>query len=510
MCPCHLRLKARFSTLFLLSWALLFPAISSYAQYDFSQGCQKAYKAILNLHFQEARQLIASEKTSQSGNLIPAYLENYIDYLTLFIGEDHKQYDQIKPGFMARLDLLEKGINSSPYCNFCLGESNLQWAFVQMKAGDYTQAALRFRKANRYFSENARLFPDFIPNNIGLGITTFLAGLVPDSYKWIANLIGIHGSVIQGLQQLKIAADYTGSDVIYNQFKPQALLYMAMVSVNLGKNKIEALKIVELFANPVNSQSPLIIFARANILMKNGMNEKALEILSQRLRDPSCFPFYFLDFMEGNARLNNLDTAALTNYRYFLRHFRGDHYVKSAWQKVGWLNFIRGDTNGYYQAMAKMISIGAANGDEDRQALREAESKQVPNLYLLRARLLFDGGYYEKVLNELLNRPTKSFLFTKKDLVEYSYRLGRTYQESGNLEKAFSYYRLTIQRGKTEPWYYAASAALQMGLIFENKGEMQRADSAYHVCLDCKPAEYKNSLSQKAKAGINRIKANHP
>ena len=133
---------------------------------------------------------------------------------------------------------------------------------------------------------------------------------------------------------------------------------------------------------------------------------------------------------------------------------------------------------------------------------------KIPNLVLLKARLLFDGGYYDKALNELLNSPTKSFLFTRKDLVEYSYRLGRIYHESGNPDKALSFYRLTIQRGKNDPWYFAAASALQMGLIYESRGDFSRADSAYNVCLECKPAEYKNSLSQKAKAGISRIKSN--
>ncbi|MCX6282021.1 MAG: hypothetical protein NTU51_08655 [Bacteroidetes bacterium] len=510
MYPHHTRPKARFSIIFLLSWAFLFSSYSSFSQFNYSTGCQNAYQDILNLKFQDAQRHLTIERSSDPGNLIPLYLENYIDYLTLFISEDHSHYDKIKPAFMNRLDALEKGLDSSPYRDFCLGESNLQWAFVQMKFGEYTQAALRVRKANQYFTTNAKRFPEFIPNNIGLGITHFLAGLVPDSYKWIATIMGINGSVSQGLRELKSVANYSGSDVIYNQFKPQALLYMAMVSANLGKDKSEALKVVELFARNNGSSGPLIIFARASILMKNGKNEKALEILSQRPHDPGSFPFYFLDFMEGNARLNNLDTSALTNFTYFLGHFRGEHYIKSAWQKVGWLKFIKGDTNGYRQAMVKVIGSGNASGEEDKQAQREAESKQLPNLVMLRARLLFDGGYYEKAAAEFLNRPSKSYLFTRKDLVEYPYRLGRIYHESGSPDKALGYYRLAIQRGKNDPWYFAASAALQMGFIYENKGDLVRADSAYHVCLECRPAEYKASLSQKAKAGINRIKTDHP
>ena len=508
MCPYHKRPKARLSILFLLSWAFLFPAYASDFQFSYTPACQKAYQAIMNLHFQEARRIIASEKSSGPGNLIPLYLENYIDYLTLFIGEEQGQYDKIKPVFQARIDAIEKGNRFSPYYNFCLGESHLQWAFVHLKFREYTQAALSVRKAYQYFSANATAFPDFIPNNIGLGTTHFLGGIVPDSYKWIAGLMGIEGTVSQGLQELRSVADYNGSNDFYNQFKPQALVYIAMVSVNLGKNKSDDLKIVSLFENGNISQSPLIIFARANIMMKNGLNVQALDLLRQRSHDAASYPFYFLDFMEGNAKLNSLDTSAMTDYRFFLDHFRGINYIKSAWQKVGWLQFIKGDTLGYRKAMAKVLDSGIANGEEDRQAVKEAESKQIPNLVLLKARLLFDGGYYDKALNELLNSPTKSFLFTRKDLVEYSYRLGRIYHESGNPDKALSFYRLTIQRGKNDPWYFAAASALQMGLIYESRGDFSRADSAYNVCLECKPAEYKNSLSQKAKAGISRIKSN--
>ena len=506
MCHFHTSLKARSSIIFLLGWVFLYSSVPSFAQFNFTPDCQKAYQSILDLRFAEARQMISSEKAAGPGNLIPLYLENYIDFLTLFIGEERSEYERIKPNFMARIAQLEKGYGTSPYCNFCLGESNLQWAFVQLKFGEYSHAALKVRKAHQYFTANAKSFPDFIPGNIGLGITHILGGVVPDNYKWISNLMGVDGTITQGLKELKNVADYSGNDANYKLFKPEALFYLALVSANLVKDKSEALKIAGLFERNNKSQSPLLIFASAGIMMKNGMNEQALELLKQRPADAASYPFYYLDFMEGIARLNSLDTSAMADFRNFLSEFRGINYIKSAWQKVGWLQFMKGDTAGYYRDMAKVLREGNAYGDEDRQAVREAESKQIPNLVLLKARLLFDGGYYEKALTEMLSHPARSFLSTRKDLTEYSYRLGRIYHESGNTAKALSYYKLTIQRGRNDPWYFAAASALQMGLIYENRGDLVRADSAYHACLACKPAEYKNSLSLKAKAGITRIK----
>jgi tetratricopeptide (TPR) repeat protein len=148
--------------------------------------------------------------------------------------------------------------------------------------------------------------------------------------------------------------------------------------------------------------------------------------------------------------------------------------------------------------------------DEDKQADYEAENGVAPNMVLLRARLLFDGGYYNSALNELLNTPVKTAIKSKRDLVEYTYRLGRIYHESGNAAKAVENYQQTVARGKTEPFYYAAAAAYQMGLLYENKGAYSAADSAYQLCLSIRPREYKTSLHQKAKAGLNRLKTMQP
>jgi tetratricopeptide (TPR) repeat protein len=94
--------------------------------------------------------------------------------------------------------------------------------------------------------------------------------------------------------------------------------------------------------------------------------------------------------------------------------------------------------------------------------------------------------------------------------VEYNYRLGRIYHESGNSAKAIERYRQTIIQGKSEPYYFAAGAALQLGLLYENNGAFQKADSAFNLCLSINTSEYKTSLHQKAKAGLNRLKTHHP
>lgn len=502
--------KAHWVRIILASGAFFLFTHFAHGQYLFNERCQHAYNHILSLRFEPARVLLAEETRSDPSNLIPVYLENYIDFLTLFIGENRVQFDQLKGKKSERVRKLEQGTEDSPYHLFCLAEVNLQWAFARLKFGDYTSAALEIKKAHGLFTENSEKYPTFFPNKIGLGIVHILVGIVPDNYKWITNLMGVDGSLDLGLKELREVATYGGHDSLLLIYKQEAAFYLAIAASNLLKNKTEALSIVnameEAPSGVVAIQSPLAIYAKASVMMKNGLNDKALAVLEQRTSPKGSYHFFFLDYMEGLARLNKLDMDASANFNKYLEGFRGLNYIRSAYQKLAWISLIQGDTTKYEAYITLIKQRGASLVDEDKQAFQEATIGVRPSVILLKARLLFDGGYYQRALNELLDHPVKSFVNNRRDLVEYTYRLARIYHETGKLEKAISFYRQTIARGSNEPYYFAAASAFQMGLIYENMGHFSQADSAYRKCLSIESSEYKTSLDQKAKAGLNRLR----
>lgn len=506
--------KALFVRFFLATSAFLFLTLLSQGQYLYNDRCKDAFQLILGLQFDKARLTLQEEKKANPSNLIPVYLENHIDFLTLFIGENRVQFDQLKVNKGNRIDKLENGSEDSPYYRFCLAEVNLQWAFARLKFGDYTSAALEIKKAHSLFTENNKKFPSFLPNKIGLGVVHVIAGIVPENYKWITNLIGVDGSMEQGLTELREVATYSGTDPLFLIYKQESSFYLGIIAANLQKNKKDALTIIDLFENQHpdsrTEQSPLVIFARANILMKNGLNDRALKVLQQRTSSPQDFPFYFLDYLEGLARLNQLDLEASSFFRRYVDNFKGMNYIKSAYQKLAWIALIQGDTVAYGNYSSLIEKKGSSLVDEDKQAQNEANIGIHPSVVLLRSRLLFDGGYYQRALAELLDNPVSSFVKNRRDLVEYTYRLARIYHETGSTAKAIDYYRQTIKRGSNEPYYYAAASAFQMGLIYENSGDYLRADSAYQKCLSIKTQEYKTSLNQKAKAGLNRVRKQIP
>ncbi len=490
--------------------AFLFLCFFSRAQYALNDRCFSTYRQIILLRFQDARSLIKLEKSEHPGNTFPVYLENYIDFLTLFIGEEKDIYEKQKSFFHSRIKKLEQGDPNSPLFLFTQAEVNLQWALVGLKFEEYTSSALKIRKAYQLFSENQRIFPDFLPNRLGLGIIHIMAGLIPENYNWIARLAGVDGSVENGLSELQQMVSYKGDDRVFRMFRHQAGFYLSIATTSLSKDKSTALRTLLNMEDNLSADSlegsPLFTFVRVNILMKNGKNDEARQVLESRTVDPHAFPFHYLDYLDGLTRLRKLDLTAGNCFQKYLTSFKGINYIKSAYQKLAWISWLKGDSTACRKYYERVKKFGNTIVDEDKQALYEAEKGIFPNKVLLKIRLLFDGGYYDQALNDLLGTPLKTYVISKKDFIEYGYRLARVYHERGNTDKALYYYLQTVELGKNETFYFAAAASFQMGLIYEDRREFKKADSVYRLCISMRNTEYKTSLNQKAKAGLNRLK----
>jgi tetratricopeptide (TPR) repeat protein len=205
-----------------------------------------------------------------------------------------------------------------------------------------------------------------------------------------------------------------------------------------------------------------------------------------------------------------LDPDADLYFIRFLKNFRGQNYIKSGYQKLAWTFLLKGNIPKYEEYIGKALNRGALLVDNDIQANREAKYKEQPNIILLKTRLLSDGGYTDRAIHLLLDQSVKSVVKTPKDLLEYNYRLGRIYQQSGNQSEALKYFGITMRDGAGQSWYFAENAALQSGIIYEQNKEYRNAAQCYRLCLSMKNTEYKNSLDQKARLGMKRIKSYLP
>jgi len=100
---------------------MIFPLLAFAQKVEVNNRCKQAYDAVVALRFYEAKVLIDSEMRRNPQNLYPLYLKNFMDFLTLFIGEDKNLYDSLEKVKENRIALMESLNEDNPYRNYLLG-----------------------------------------------------------------------------------------------------------------------------------------------------------------------------------------------------------------------------------------------------------------------------------------------------------------------------------------------------------------------------------------------------
>ena len=237
--------------------------------------------------------------------------------------------------------------------------------------------------------------------------------------------------------------------------------------------------------------------------MKNFKNDQAVDYYRYN-HDVNKTILHYNNYMLGMTMLNKLDYNAETYLAKFCNNFKGFNYVKDAFLRRGWIKLLQGNNNGYLEMLTHIPKRGIKLTDSDKAADQAAKTKTIPNLTLLKSRLLMDGGYYQQALNQLAGKNANDFS-APEEKVEFAYRAGRIYQLTGNHEKAMAFFKETIARGAKLPIYYAASAALEAGNISEQQKDFTSARKYFQQCLDMPDSDFKNSIDFKAKAGLQRV-----
>ncbi|MCG3166668.1 MAG: hypothetical protein POELPBGB_02448 [Bacteroidia bacterium] len=482
---------------------LLF-SLQSFASFDFNTNCRNAYEDIVSLKFKAAKTKLDSERKTNTGNTIPVFLDNYIDFFTLIIGENPADFNTLQKNKDLRLRQLEKADSKSPWFLYSQAEVNLQWAFIHVKFGEYLSAVSEINKAYKLLEDNSAKFPSFLPNIKSMGLLHAIIGTVPDNYKWAVNIMGIDGTIKQGVKELNTVVSLSQTNSEYNYLLTESLFLLSFVELNLSKDKDNIEKLYTTLKY-LPGYNPLLTFAKASIAIKTSRNNDAITFLEKRTESTEQYPFYYLDLLTGEAKLNRLDMDADVYIKKYIENFKGASYIKTAYQKLAWFNLLIGDTEAYKKNINLISSKGNDIADEDKQAQKEADEGIVPNLKLLKARLLFDGGYYLQALTVLVKEGNAKDFTSEKDQLEFTYRLGRIYHSWGKQDEAIPYYELTIEKGAKSTHYFAANASLQLGLIYEEKKDYKKARMYFERCPSFKNKEYRNSIGQKAKAGLNRI-----
>ncbi len=488
---------------FSLALAVLIPVKANYF-YDYSPLACQAYDEIINLKIDAAHKTIAQLKQDEPENLVSHHLENYIDFFKIFINEEEEEFKRLEKNKNRRLQALKKGPQDSPYHLFIQAEIQLQWALARMKFEEYLNAFTEVSKAYKQLIQNSERHPNFIANKKSLGIIHALIGTVPENYKWGIKLLGgMEGTIAQGKSEIEEVLNYAEAN--HFLFEQETIFMYTFLMLHLNNDPQAAWQIVNNELLDLD-KSPLACFAKANVAMRTGRSEVAIEILKNRPKGKEYHPFHYLDLILGFAKLYRQDANADKFIKSYVKNYKGKNYIKEAYQKLAWHALLNDKKEDYAKYMVLCQNQGEAILDADKSALKEARAEEMPQAILLKARLLFDGGYYDRALASLENQSVIHLSKFNQQL-ELSYRKGRILHKMERYDDALEHYQSTLKQGKTSTYFYACNAALQCGLIYEHDQEFDLAINYLNVCLSLRPDSYKNSLHQKAEAALSRVYA---
>lgn len=491
-----------FFLLILFNGALIGQARGQYV-YDYNEEVQATYELLMDLQLPAAVLALEKLAVNEPTNLAILHLQNYYDFFVVYTSDEEEKYKALKKQRFDRLAQLSKGPEDSPWHLYSQANIRLQWAFLKFRFGDHWSGFLDVKRAFNLLEENVKRFPDFAPNYKDLGILHALIGTVPDQYQWGVRLLaGLDGSIEEGKKELQQSIKNQQASTLF--LAAESRLLYSYLLVYLGLDYEEAWA----WITPIKAPEGMYVFQAfiySNVAFRTGHNDEAVQVLRQAQKRAGWEHFPAMDFFLGNALLRKLDISAEKYFRSFLQNYRGRQDIKTTYHRLAWCALLKGDQKKYLSRMKAVQNVGLATNGRDKDALHASRQEFVPNLALLKARLLFDGGYYENALQVLASLEDKD-LGVFYEQLELNYRKGRIYHRQGNWSKALFFYNTVYQRGASQGYYFSCNAALQMGQIFEERGQSEEARIYFERCLAAQAEVYQNSLHMSAKAGLQRIK----
>jgi tetratricopeptide (TPR) repeat protein len=467
-----------------------------------TEEAKGAYTLVSSLRIDEGLNIIRLQSITYPENYIWPYLEDYADFLQIFLQEDLRSVSAYMETSNARLEKLSLLPETNPMSLMTQAQLNLHHCAIHLQQGQFLTAAADINKAFKLLKKNQKMYPDDLANLRLYASLKVAFGAIPDQYRWLVSMVtSLSGSIEEGLKELHHILNISNPQT--NIYYDETVLFTAIAEGRLNNKPEAGIQLLNSYFGKT-TLSGGVQYVTADLLIETGNNDGAIHVLEQPPVVPSAVRIPFMDFMLGECKLFRGDADADTYFKNFLVMHKGKHYIKEAHQKLAWFCLLKGDRAGYFNHMQQILIKGASTTDEDQQALLEAESHDTPHPTLLRARLYYDGGYYDQAL-ALLTQSLYDGLTQHGHRLEFLYRKGRVLQAKKDFAEALHYYSLTIATGQYEKYYYACSAALQSGVIHENLGSQGSAAKFYYLCLDMTPATYASSLHQKARMGLNRI-----
>jgi hypothetical protein len=457
---------------------------------------------IYTLMMEDAKTSISIELKSNPTNYAGFCLLDNLHFLKSFISEDPTDLKGFSKNHDIVISKLKQVHNQNPYVAYYMAETYTHKAILNFKVGNQYTAAIALKEAHSWLVKNKNDHPNFLPNYKNLALFETAAANLTEGYSWLLKIVGVNTQYQQSLNLAEFFAKSSFTDE-REIIRKETAFTLAFIHRQLLHNN-KSMAIIK--ANTLDyATNPLSLYFLSAFSYKNGLNEETLKYINQLKPAAKQLQIPFIHYLKGLCLLNKLDPNSYSSFNTYLQLNKGNNYIKSCYLKMAWVKLLANDLKYYNICNNNIAKHGKTNNEEDKQAMLEFKRETTPNLVLLKSRLLFDGGYYEQSLQQIINVKASDFtspLFQ----TEYCYRKARLYQNYGEVELAVAFYEAAISTGKTLNVYYAAYSCLYLGDIYALQDQKSKAIEIYTKSMTFKAnQEYKNSIEQRAKSSLRKL-----
>ncbi|MCF8217930.1 MAG: tetratricopeptide repeat protein [Bacteroidales bacterium] len=486
---------------------LIFLAITVNGQKNTaSEAYATAHKLVLSHQF-ESFETYSNNADLTDGERV--YLNSLSEFMKLHLKGGETEFRNFITNTDKRLNIID---------NFSNKEARFTQAVVLFQSSvsygrfkQYLNAAVKFKKAYKLTHKLVQQYPDYMPAKMLYGTMLVIFGSTPDDFEWVLNLLNIEGQIQEGLIMLEEVFHHQYS-MENPKYMEESLMLLTFAHCKFKPESDKLKKIYEYYQHPdidgLITSCPLIRYNAVDLVKNLSDNEQALAYMQRAYPVYPDIPFYYLDYyLKGLSKLQKLNFNAKRYFEAYINQYPGDIYKKAAVQKLAWIALLENGKDGYEEKFEQINDFSFDAKGSDDAAQKEFDNNNRPNPYLLKVRLLFDGGYYKRALTQLVSYRPSHIYTSDKDRLEFIYRLARIHHKLTNYPKAITHYKMTVDIGKEKKFYFAANAALQLGIIYAEKNQYEKARNILEQCLEMDPESYKYGIHRKAKAQLKEIPA---
>ena len=469
------------------------------ANYDVNENCKNAWMLLMDLRIKEAKQTLEREIQLNPHNYYAYYLDQTCDAYALFINSNDEDYAAFVENYEKRRRRMDDIDMDSPYYLACLSEMQLQVGVFNIIKGEHLSGLRKAYSSYRNTYKNLEKHPGFKQSLKLDGFFNVAISNIPPFVKWAAEFFGVSADPDYGFKVLY--ENYESQKNIRGIAAESALYIILTTKIN------KTPELIYDFTKSLDSSvSNTFIhkYFKANVAYRTGRNDEALATLQNIDTKEYAYADIVYSYLMGKILLRKLDDNAGYYLSGYLTKLEKQEYVKEMNYNLAIFYLINDNRLKFLHYSEIVRNEGKDLNERDGEALYDASLDYFPDVDLVEARLLLDGGYFDK-----FEVAISSFEAKNSELLAYElecfFLKARFNAENGNSKLAITQFKKVIELGEDKDYCFASEAALQLGNIYKEMSKTSLAKEYYDKSIKLYKSDYYEYIEDKAVKGLRSL-----